>query len=66
LNAKEAAWELHLENVQLRGELAAARNELDRARRRAERWERSYRQACLYVVQARKEAYRAQVRALTR
>ncbi len=64
MNASEAAWQLHLENLQLRGENTQLRAELARANKRADKWERLYRIA--KAVVDRERTYRKQVRKLVR
>lgn len=66
MNAREAAWSLHLENVQLRQQVANLRTELDYQRRRAERYERLHRAAAKKRDELRTDLWKAQVRNLVR
>ncbi len=64
MNAKQAAWELHLENVQLRGENAQLRDRLAKRERRLESLERQLRDARQKLYQY--NVYRRQLRGLVR
>ena len=63
-DAKEAAWQLHLENTQLRRRVDDLRTELARQRRRADNWENRYQAAAKRASALRKRLYEAQIRNL--
>jgi hypothetical protein len=62
MDAKQAAWNLHLENVQLRGENAALREQLAKREKRIEYIDRQLRDAKQKLYHY--NVYRRQIRRL--
>ncbi len=66
MNAKEAAWALHLENVELREEVIRLRAELKSARRSAGYWRKQALAAAPTIKRLRHEVFAKQVSRLVR